>query len=215
MARINYYELTKYIDDSNKIGDGKETKVYDYQDKVIKIFHKNRKTSTPRISDCGLIQLTRLSLKCFNLPIDIIYKDDDIVGFTEKFLKEIPTNFNLIDFDGIKNDVITLSENGFRIEDLFYNYMFTEEGLKFFDLTSYNYLNTNVEFLKKNNLYKNMIIMNNFLIGLLNFGAFCRGNSNEYTKIYLANEYRLKYCESIFYGDFIQSKNSQLNKKRK
>lgn len=207
MAYINYYELTKYIDENNKIGSGKETNVYNYQDKVIKIFHENRKTSIPRISNEGLIQLTTLSLNCFNQPIDIIYKDKDIVGYTERFLEEKEVNFNLIDFDGIKKDIVTLSENGFCIEDLFYNYMFTEEGIRFIDLTSYRYLKTDNEFLKMRNLKKNMIVMNNFLIGLLHFNAFCKGASNEYTKIYLANEYRMQYCEDMFYGDLIQSKN--------
>ena len=52
--------------------------------------------------------------------------------------------------------------------------------------------------------------MNNFLIGLLNFDAFKKGEHNEYTKIYLANEYRLENCNGIFYGDFIKESNNKI-----
>ena len=46
--------------------------------------------------------------------------------------------------------------------------------------------------------------MNNFLIGLLEFDAFHKGEANEYTKIYLANEYRAKNCGDSFYGDYVK-----------
>lgn len=207
MASINYYELKSYINDNNKLAEGKEVKVYYYKDKVIKIFHNDRKSSIPRVSDEGLIKLSELELNCFNTPIDIIYEDDKIIGYTEKFIKEQEIDFDLINFDLIKNDIIILSENGFCIEDLFYNYIFTDSKIVFIDLTSYSYLKINVEFIKKQCLKKNIVTMNNFLIGLLLFEAFRKDKSNEYTKIYLANEYRLEHCEDIFYGDFIKEKN--------
>ena len=47
--------------------------------------------------------------------------------------------------------------------------------------------------------------MNNFLIGLIEFDAFRKGEVYEYTKIYLANEYRMNNCGDMFYGDFIKS----------
>ena len=50
-------------------------------------------------------------------------------------------------------------------------------------------------------------MLNNFLIGLLMFDAFKKGEHNEYTKIYLANQYRLENCNDIFYGDFIKDEN--------
>ena len=46
--------------------------------------------------------------------------------------------------------------------------------------------------------------MNNFLIGLLLFDAFDKNSQGEYTKIYLANSYRLANCRDIFYGDLIE-----------
>jgi len=206
---INYSEISSYISDNNKIGEGKEVNVYYFGDKVIKIFHRERKTPIKRISDEGLIRLTELSLNCFNAPIDIIYEDGVIVGYTEVYLEEKEIDFDKINYDLIKEDLYALSNNGFCIEDLFYNYIFTEEGLYFNDLTSYSYLKTDVEFLKKQNLKKNMVVMNNFLIGLILFDAFRKGRPNEYTKMYLANEYRLNNCSDMFYGDFIRENNSK------
>ncbi len=208
MAKLNYDHLLQYINEANKIGTGKEVDVYQYQDKVIKLFHNERKTPIPRISDEGLIMLTKLELFCFNQPIDIIYQEDKIVGYTEMFLEEKEINVELIDFSDIKHDLITLSENGFCIEDLFYNYIFTDQKFVFNDLTSYHYLKTDIPFLKIQNLRKNTIIMNNFLIGFLLFDAFRKGMPNEYTKMYLANEYRKKHCGDTFYGDVIQQKQS-------
>ena len=135
MSKINYNEISKYTCDSNKIDEGKEVSVYYYGDKVIKIFHQNRKTSIKRISDEVLIKLSNLSLNCFNTPIDIIYEEDRIVGYTEKYLEESEINFDLINFDLIKEDIYTLSEHGFGIEDLFYNYVFTVDKFYFNDLT--------------------------------------------------------------------------------
>ena len=54
------------------IGEGKESICYDYGDKVVKIFKKNRTSPFKRISDEGLIKLSTLDLKHFNRPIDII-----------------------------------------------------------------------------------------------------------------------------------------------
>lgn len=205
--RIQYSEISNYIKDDNKLGEGKEASVYYYLDKVIKIFHTDRKTSIKRISDTGLMKLTELPLLCFNTPIDLIYDKDTIVGYTEKYLEEKENNFDNIDYDSIKQDLYTLSENGFCIEDLFYNYIFTEDKLYFTDLTCYSYIKTDVEFLKIQNLKRNITTMNNFLIGLTLFDAFQKGMSNEYTKIYLANEYRLENCSDMFYGDFIKKEN--------
>lgn len=206
---INYNNISEYIRNDNKIGEGKEVSVYYFNDKVIKMFHNDRKTPIKRISDEGLIKLTELSLNCFNMPIDIIINNNNIIGYTEKYLEEKDIDFDNIDFDLIKEDLYTLSDNGFCIEDLLYNYIFTEDKLYFTDLTSYSYLKTDVEFLKIQNLKKNIIIMNDFLIGLLLFDAFRKGSSNEYTKIYLANEYRLKNCGDMFYGDFIKEENNK------
>ena len=204
---INYNEINNYIVESNKIGEGKEVSVYYFGDKVIKIFHRDRKTSIKRICDEGLVRLSKLELNCFNTPIDIIYDNGVIVGYTEAYLEEKDIDFDKINYDLIKEDLYTLSENGFCIEDLFYNYIFIDDKLVFNDLTCYSYLKTDVEFLKKQNLKKNTIIMNNFLIGLLEFDAFRKGSNNEYTKIYLANEYRLNNCKDMFYGDFIKEAN--------
>lgn len=209
MASINYEEISRYIVDGNKLGEGKEATVYYYHDKVIKIFHKERKTSIPRISEEGLLKLTELTFHCFNKPIDIIYHHGTIVGYTEKFLEEKEINFDCINFDLIKQDLKTLSDNGFMMDDLFYNYIFTSENLYFSDLTCYRYVNTTEPFLKNHFLKKNLEMMNTFLIGLIEFDAFRKGEKAEYTKIYLANQYRLENCNDIFYGDFIQKSDNK------
>ena len=87
---------------------------------------------------------------------------------------------------------------------MFYNYYFTIDGLVFNDLTSYGYIKTSKDYLKQYFLKNNIIIMNNFLIGLLLFDAFDKNSQNEYTKIYLANSYRLANCRDMFYGDLIE-----------
>lgn len=210
MTSINYNEISSFIHDNNKIGSGKEVNVYLYGDKVIKLFHNDRKTPIKRISDEGLVRLTELSLNCFNTPIDIIYDNDMIIGYTEKYLEEKDMDFDKINYDLIKEDLYTLSNNGFCIEDLFYNYIFIDKGLMFNDLTCYSYLKTDVEFLKSQNLKKNILVMNNFLIGLIEFDAFRKGEVYEFTKIYLANEYRINNCSDMFYGDYIKSQNNKM-----
>lgn len=204
MARINYTDIIEYITDKNKIDSGKEVTVYRYNDEVIKIFHEDRKSPIKRISDEGLEKLSTLSLNCFITPNNLIILDDKIVGYTENYIEEKEINFDNIDYNLIKEDIYTLSENGFGIEDLFYNYIFTTNKLYFTDLTSYSYINTDVSFLKERLLLKNITVMNNFLIGLTLFDAFRKGNTNEYTKMYLANEYRLENCSDTFYGDLIK-----------
>ena len=54
MAKINYEDISKYINTENKIGEGKEVNVYRVGDEVIKIFHEMRKTTIKRINDEGL-----------------------------------------------------------------------------------------------------------------------------------------------------------------
>ena len=84
--------------------------------------------------------MSELNLKCFNKPISMIIRENQIVGYTELFL-----------------------------EDLFYNYMDSHGKLYFTDLTCYKYIPIQVDFLRKKFLQQNMTIMNNFLIGLLLF----------------------------------------------
>lgn len=203
MTKIKYEEITNYLTDTNIIGSGKEVNVYNYNDKVIKIFHDERKSQIERISDAGLLKLSTLDLTYFNKPIDIIYKDDKIIGYTERKLMEEEINLDNIDFDGIKNDVIKLSENGFTIQDLYYNSIFNNDNLYFTDLTSYKYIDTKETFLKNFILKNNIKEINIFLIGLIHFDAFKTKGTNEYTKIYLANEYRLNNVKDEFYGDTI------------
>lgn len=210
MGKLNIEDIASYLKDDNILGTGKEVNVYNYNDKVIKIFHKERQSQLERLSDLGLIKLSSLDLTYFNKPIDIIYDNEDIIGYTEKKLTEEELNLDEIDFDGIKNDIITLSENGFTIQDLYYNYIFSNNNLYFIDLTSYKYIDTKEPFLKNFILKNNIKEVNIFLIGLIHFDAFKIKGVNEYTKIFLANEYRNNNLKDNYYGDMIE----KLNKKR-
>lgn len=210
MGKLNIEDISSYLKNDNILGTGKEVNVYNYNDKVIKIFHKERKSQLERLSDLGLIKLSSLDLTYFNKPIDIIYDNEDIIGYTEKKLTEEELNLDEIDFDGIKNDIITLSENGFTIQDLYYNYIFSNNNLYFIDLTSYKYIDTKEPFLKNFILKNNIKEVNIFLIGLIHFDAFKIKGVNEYTKIFLSNEYRNNNLKDNYYGDMIEN----LNKKR-
>lgn len=57
MACIQYEDILPYISSDNQLGEGKESKVYSYQEKVIKLFKEERQTSIPRINDEGLLRL--------------------------------------------------------------------------------------------------------------------------------------------------------------
>ncbi|MBR6113277.1 MAG: hypothetical protein IKP79_02065 [Bacilli bacterium] len=204
MNRIKLGDISNYINDSFKLGEGKEVSVYKYEDdKVLKIFHDERKSALSRLSEEGIVKLTELDLKVFNKPIDTVVDGLDIRGYTEKYLEEKEINPELINYTNLKNDIITLSENGFKIDDIFYNYIFTEDGFYFSDLTSFNYTKTDNSFLKKMFYRKNMELINIFLIGLLEYDAYRKGSSNEYTKTLLANQFRLENHIDDIYGEYI------------
>lgn len=150
----------------------------------------------------GIERLNSLPLKYFNKPQDLIIKDDKIIGYSENRLIESELDLESIDYDGIKEDIILLSDNGFKIQDLYYNYIIHDNHFYFIDLTSYLYVPTNVEFLKRSFFNHNIKEMNIFLIGYLHFDAFHDKNSGyEFTKIYKANVYRMQNCGDNFYGD--------------
>lgn len=206
---IDYLDIKDLITNENKIGSGKEVNVYLYGKKVIKIFHNDRKSPLKRISDNGLIKLSNMELNFFNKPIEIIVDNGEIVGYTEKYLEEQENNYDYIDFEGIKKDIYTLSQNGFCLNDIFYNYIFSCNKMYFTDLTSYEYIDAQVEFLKNKFYEKNIKLINQFFAGLIEFNAFRKGESNEYTKLYLANEFCNNYLSDIYYGDFKKNTNNK------
>lgn len=196
----------KYINNDNFIKSGKEGNTYKVFDQVIKIFHKERQSPLPRISDEGLNQLIKLSLKCFNNPIETLTDEGCIIGTVENFLEEEELTVEHIaaSLDDLHEDIKTLSQYGFIIEDLFYNYMSSNGKLKFFDMTSYQYINTNVPFLLERIYKKNLDTINTFLTGYLMFGAFRKGQTNEYTKIYQATTYNKEHLKDKFFGDYVK-----------
>ena len=194
----------KNIKLDKKIGEGKESTCYDYGDKVIKIFKENRTSPFKRISDEGLIKLSTLDLKHFNKPIDIIYDNEKIMGYTEEKLKiEDVNNLSLEVLEEIKEDIITLSYNGFKLEDIFYNYT-SDSNFKFFDLTSFSYVNSSKKELLDFYYQKNIMIINTFLVGLLLFGAYKHGSSIEITKTFKANEFINDNLNGEYYGDYLK-----------
>ncbi len=201
---MTYDSIKSFISEENVIGRGKEVTVYRYHNKVIKIFHLKRLSDFKRISNEGLIKLTELDLKVFNKPIDIIYEEQQIVGYTEKYLEEEDVDVEVIDYEKIKEDLLCLSLQGFYLNDIFYNYIFSGGGVYFTDLTSYQYIHTEVDFLKKHIYKKNLELMNQFLVGLVLFDAFRKGCGYEFSKMYLASAYCQEHCQDIYYGDFLK-----------
>lgn len=194
----------KNIKLDKKIGEGKESTCYDYGDKVIKIFKENRTSPFKRISDEGLIKLSTLDLKHFNKPIDIIYDNEKIIGYTEEKLKiEDVNNLSLEVLEEIKEDIITLSYNGFKLEDIFYNYT-SDSNFKFFDLTSFSYVNSSKKELLDFYYQKNIMTVNTFLVGLLSFEAYKHGSSIEITKTFKANEFINNNLNDEYYGDYLK-----------
>ena len=194
----------KNIKLDKKIGEGKESTCYDYGDKVIKIFKENRTSPFKRISDEGLIKLSTLDLKHFNKPIDIIYDNEKIIGYTEEKLKiEDVNNLSLEVLEEIKEDIITLSYNGFKLEDIFYNYT-SDSNFKFFDLTSFSYVNSSKKELLDFYYQKNIMTVNTFLVGLLSFEAYKHGSSIEITKAFKANEFINNNLNDEYYGDYLK-----------
>lgn len=206
---MNFEAISSYITEANVIGRGKEVTVYRYNGKVIKIFHLKRLSDFKRISNEGLIKLTELNLNVFNKPLDLIYENQQIVGYTERYLEEEEVNVGVIDYEKIKEDLLCLSNHGFYLNDIFYNYIFSGGGVYFTDLTSYQYINTEVDFLKKHIYKKNLELMNQFLVGLVVFDAFRKGCGYEFSKMYLASAYCHEHCKEIYYGDYLEKERTR------
>lgn len=62
MNTIKLNDIKAYITPDNSCGQGKEVTVYSYGEKVIKIFHQNRKSPFERLSIEGLQKLNTLPL---------------------------------------------------------------------------------------------------------------------------------------------------------
>ena len=188
------------------IGEGKESICYDYGDKVVKIFKEKRTSPFKRISDEGLIKLSTLDLKHFNKPIDIIYDNEKIMGYTEEKLKiEDVNNINLEVLEEIKEDIITLSYSGFKIEDIFYNYT-TSDNFKFYDLTSFGYIKSTKKELYDMYYKKNIMTINTFLVGFLMYDAYRHDSKYEIKKTYKATEFINENLGNEYYGDYPKNK---------
>lgn len=211
MTTIDYDKISDKITEKNKIGDGKEVKVYEDGKYVIKIFKENRLSDLKRISDEGLIKLSTLDLKHFNTPTGIILKNGKIVGYKEKLLKikDLERELSEEELDEIKNDIILLSRSGFMINDIMYNYT-DNSKLFFFDLTSYTYTNSNKKELLDYYYKKNILTINIFLVGLTMFGAYKHGEKYEFTKTYLAYEFITNNLNDQYFGDYLKNNSKSL-----
>lgn len=206
MLNLNLKDIEDYLNPNNIIGVGTEGVIYNYDDKLIKIFHVKRKNQLDRISDLGLINLTKLPLKSFSKPIDIIYDQDKIVGYTKENLTKEEVDTSCINFDEIKKDVLLLSDNGYRMEDIYYNYIYSNKRIHFSDISSFSYIAAKNEYVKKLCNKHNLERINMFLIGLLEFDAFKQEEHIEYKKLYLAHEYMRNNHINEFYGDYLNNK---------
>lgn len=210
-------ECNEYINSENLIGHGKEGNTYRISNKVIKIFHKERKSPIPITSDEGLRKLTKLNLACFNNPIDVIEDNGKIIGTIENYIEnqELTKEDIASSLDDLHEDIKVLSDNGFTIEDMYYNYTCSNGKLKFFDMTSYQYINTKIPFMLERIYKKNIEIVNIFLTGYLMFDAFRKGNTNEYTKIYKATTYNQENIKDQFFGDYIRESKNEIKSNKK
>ena len=206
MNRIKLGDIEKYIDDSFKLTTGTEVSIYKYIDnKVLKIFNDESKAALCRLNEEGIIRLNELDLKTFNKPDDIVLDGLNIRGYTQKYLEETELDKNKIDFIAIKDDIKLLSENGFRFENIYYNYIPTDDGLYFADLTCLSYSKVVNSKLKDMYFKKNTETINKFLIGLLEFNRY---RKDELTKL---NQYCIDNHIDGFYGDYLDD-NNQLKK---
>jgi hypothetical protein len=211
MAIINISNIQ--VKEENFIGAGKEVNVYKDGENVIKIFKDDRTSPFKKISKEGLIKLSELNLNHFNTPKDIIVDNENVIGYTEKFLDINTQNeenkITLEILDSLKEDLDTLSNNGFKIEDIFYNYTLSPT-LIFFDLTSFTYTNTTKEELINFYSKKNIMTMNTFLVGLTMFDAYKLGSKYELTKTFKINEYINQNLGDEYFGDYLKSKKLKL-----
>ena len=207
MASINIKDLKIYITEENLVGFGKEAHVYNYDNKLLKIFREDRKTLLPRIPDKGLEKMTTLPLEVFSKPLDLVYDNNKIVGYTKKNIpKGEELDVNNLNLEEIKEDVVLLGENGFMMEDIFYNYIYHDKKIHFTDISSFKYIEANNPFLKKHFHKKNIEMINVFLVGLIEFDAFRKGSKYELTKTFLANQFIRDNRIEEYYGDYLFNK---------
>ena len=212
---MEYKDIKNIINKNNYINAGKEVEVYKVNDNVIKIFHKDRKSGLEFISEDGLKKLTKLKLNCFNNPKELIYDNDKIVGYTEDYIEDNYLNIELLrnNLDLLYEDILTLSNNGFIINDLQYNYLSNNNTFKFIDMTSYKYINVdNIKsevgknFMLDKILKDNINTVNIVLIGLLDLGAYRKNSEYELTKTNKAVMFNRENCKDIYYGDYLKQK---------
>ena len=200
-------EVKGFINDNNLLGQGSEVSVYNYDNQVIKIFHQERKTAIERMSDEGLVKLSTLNLRTFNTPIEMIYDNGKIVGYTEKKLNDEELNLDTIDYESLHDDIITLSNNGYRLQDFYYNYMVSDGNFYFTDLTCFKYQDVKVDFLKEKFYKENIKEINRFLVGLHKFNCYRKGEETSITRTYLINEYINNNHIVDYYGNNEEIKN--------
>ncbi|MEE3342850.1 MAG: hypothetical protein VZS44_02030 [Bacilli bacterium] len=219
---MEYNSIKNKLTKENIIGEGKEIVSYKIDNNIIKIFHKDRKSGLDIISREGLEKLTRLNLNCFNTPKELIYENGQVVGYIEDYIEDNFLNKELLkdNLDLLYEDIITLSENGFIINDIQYNYLSNNKTFKFIDMTSYNYFNINnikseigKETIKKKIINDNINTINIFLIGLFEYDAFHKGEHFELTKTNKAVMFNLEKCNNIYYGEYLKQNNNRGRKK--
>ena len=209
-------KVIKNLKPDSIIGSGKEITAYKNSNQVIKIFHKDRLSGLNLINFDGLKRLTTLNLNCFNNPKELIYKDNELVGYTEEYIEDTEINIEALkkNLDLLHEDIITLSNNGLIIGDIQYNYLSNNNTFKFTDMTSYSYINvdkiksdTGKKFMLEKIYKDNINTINIFLIGLLEYGAYKKGEHYELTKTNKAVMFNNEYCQDIFYGDYLKQRN--------
>ena len=92
-----------------------------------------------------------------------------------------------------------------KIEDIFYNYT-TSDNFKFYDLTSFVYINSTKKELHDMYYKKNMMTINTFLVGFLMYDAYRYGSKYEIKKTYKATEFISENLGNEYYGDYLKNR---------
>ena len=202
--RLVLEDVMPYRFSDNVVGSGSEGIVYSYIDnKLIKMFYTCGRCNLERISDKGLEIMSTLPLKTFSKPIDIIYDDTGkVVGYTKENIEDQELDVNNIDYDQIYEDIRILSDNGFKIEDICYNYMYSNNNIHFIDISSFMYIEPRNEYIKKYCFKYNLEAINMFLVGLVEFDAYKKGEKSEFTKAYKSYVYLKTNHIKGYYGDY-------------
>ncbi|MFV0249633.1 MAG: hypothetical protein ACK5HP_01145 [Bacilli bacterium] len=191
-----------------------EGQVYKYKGTALKLFNELRLENAHSFLNVnGFKDLVKLEpyMYRFVLPSHLVFNTKGkLIGYVTKLIgneKDINKIYNknikkiIHEFNLIKHDYILLTNNKFKLMDLTYNYIYNG-NINIIDPGLYE---KNLKFYLNNKQLKidNLKAINEFLVGIT---LFTSSNLNYYYNInnFLVRNYTKKYCEEIYFGDYIK-----------